>query len=283
MMYLRKNQVGLSELKNEIQVSITETPPSIDNLKNFMVKEWPRILEKYTTINFEDFPLSSDLVSDDPLTILHNSVTLLITLEDYLDRKTELILDELASGRLRPEKIYIDSLKRYVKRSLDNSDEPKDLAELLTRNKDNKKSSASGTAFISEYRAELARGSRFNYLKKLESICELIQEDTIDLGESSTRQTSTIYSKFTQKQLGLLSQVIADSFNTGIGFTNLKKSKMDEVFLNNVESKNGAIKNIKALSNSYMSLETSRNDIIVLKKYFKLLEETLDKLENEVM
>ena len=112
MMYLRKNKVGLSELKNEIQVSITETPPSIDNLKNFMVKEWPRILEKYTTINFEDFPPGSDLVSDDPQTILYNSVTMLNALEDYLDRKTELILDELASGRLRPEKIYIDSLKR---------------------------------------------------------------------------------------------------------------------------------------------------------------------------
>jgi hypothetical protein len=283
MMYLRKNQVGLSELKNEIQVSITETPPSIDNLKNFMVKEWPRILEKYTTINFEDFPPGSDLVSDDPQTILYNSVTMLNALEDYLDRKTELILYELASGRLRLEKNYVDTLKRYVKSSLGNSDEPKDLEELLTRNKDNKKSSASGTAFISEYRTELARSSHFYYLKKLASICEVIQEDTIDLGESSTRQTTTIYSKFTQKQLGLLSQVIADAFNTNTGFTNLKKSKMDEVFLNNVESKNGAIKNIKALSNSYMSPETNSNDIRVVREYFKLLDETLYRLESEAI
>ena len=98
----------------------------------------------------------------------------------------------------------------------------------------------------------------------------------------SNKKRKNIYSKFTQSQLGILSTIVSSTFDSTVGFTNFKKSVLDDIIANNIESKNGPIKSVKALnSRGYGGAEANDKDFKVVRKYLDLLIKEVEKMENK--
>ena len=91
--------------------------------------------------------------------------------------------------------------------------------------------------------------------------------DSNIVADSNTKDAK-IYSKFTQSQLGILSTIVSSTFDSTVGFTNLKKSVLLVIIANNIESKNGPIKNARALnSRGYGGREGNDRKFHDMKRY----------------
>jgi len=109
-----------------------------------------------------------------------------------------------------------------------------------------------------------------------EAMAAKVFSDVLDSLHSATGSNQRIYTNFTQVQLGLLSKVISETRDHDFGFTNLKKSQIDELFFSVMHTQKGPIDNAKNLNKvTFGSTENIEKDIEVLNSYFVALQKKL--------
>jgi hypothetical protein len=272
MMYLLKNDVQFKELDDAMEQFESTKGLTIESYKSFMTDTCPKLIIKYSTIYTDVNPVDSNEISKDNKSILYNTSTLFRKIIAFTERSEQILISLLTSKSMLLERDYVDSLRKYLKIELSSPREAIDLAEYLVNNKDNPKSAASGKMFLAEYSNSLLVGFHNDFLVSLEKILENISDQNInELSGENTRRISNL----SPTQLGLLSSLLSSANDIKLGFRNLKKTEIDDMFSKFLTFKDRPVKAKALSSKGYFGKDTEDSDIDALESYLNRLLKVL--------
>jgi len=278
MIQLLQSEYDFPVLKQFIKEDLAKKEQSIEQMRFAVFETFPKLIHLTLDFNSSDIPKDPNLTfnsaSESQMSV--NIHRFLQMISEYLDTKRNIIYSRLISGEIKVSKENYKNLKKVLANTSDNIS-PGSIEELMsfsTLNIDDKVHQTLLHHGLKKLMLALVRDEGIHSLKKVfncVSRANIIKSDT----------KPKIYSNFTQSQLGLLSTILSKTFNQKVGFTNLKKSVLDNLFFETVESQGGPIKNKKALSSrGYGGSESLDGDYQALISYFDLLKEKVKELQN---
>lgn len=284
MIYCLQKDAPFTELMTWIDKDLESEDQYLEELWDFILNVLPTEMEYYFS--------TDDVMRHDNLKILNenpfltgarlgSNVTKVRNIYSrYLDRKSAMIINLLLTGRLSINRDFKEHLHAYLI-ARDRSNLPSQGSLALSLKPLVKNDFLALSDSILKYKVFLLEYFEVYSLQKLQYIYDTINESNIEENNNQSKST-VIYSKFTQTQLGMLTTVLSEAHHSKLGFTNLKKSQLDQLIFEFVHSKNGPIKNPRALSSrGYFGEETSDKDIQVIEDYFNNLLDTLKKLSKK--